>query len=209
MIKDGALTDKDIRALLSEGVKIVEPFDDNSLQPASIDLRLGDTVYIYNMENYILGEEIDDSKVKKENFKKRTLNNGEIAYVGLYEKVAIPQNIIGLVMPRSSITRLGISITPIYVNPGYKGQMPLTIINNSGNDVTLKPMTRVVQLILFSLSGSPAKAYGSATDAKYLNEKVDYSKLHLDEEIKKAINTVIEREAPDLFNKIKDKIKDE
>ncbi|MEW5800994.1 MAG: dCTP deaminase [bacterium] len=206
MIKDGALIDKDIKALMMEGVKIVDPFEESFLQPASIDLQLGNTLYTYSMEDYVLGEEIDDCKVEQNTLKEYTLLNGKVVYVGLHEKITIPENILGLIVPRSSITRLGISITPIYVNPGYRGQPPLTIVNNSGSNIILRPGTRAVQLLLFFLSGIPERIYGSAADAKYLDEKADYSKLHMDEEIKRAINEVLEQETSDLFKKVKEKI---
>jgi dCTP deaminase len=207
MVKDGVLTDKDIKELISSGTKIVDPLEEDFIQSASIDLRLGDALYKYDMQDYPLGEEIVDDKIKKESFKEYSLKNGNTTYIGLYERVDIPENMIGLIMPRSSITRLGISIAPIYINPGYGGQMPLTISNLSGRDIILRPMTRVVQLILFYLSGTPEKTYGDVTGSKYLNEKISPSKLYMDKEIEKIIDTVMERETPDLFNLVKEKIK--
>jgi dCTP deaminase len=180
MVKDGVLTDKDIKELISSGIKIVDPLEEDFIQPASIDLRLGDTLYKYDMQNYLLGEEIDDNKIKQEKFETHLLKNGNTIHIGLYETVDIPENTIGLIMPRSSITRLGIYIAPIYINPGYGGQMPLTIFNNSGSDITLKPGIRVVQLILFYLSGTPEKTYGDVTGAKYLNEKISSSTVRND-----------------------------
>ncbi|MBF0235130.1 MAG: dCTP deaminase [Desulfamplus sp.] len=198
-----ALNDKAIKKVISDGIALVDPFEEENLQPASIDLRLGNIFYKYNLESYELGETIDDEQSFKETFEELKLKNGETAFVGLYEKMHIPLDTIGLIMPRSSITRLGIHIVPTYMNPGYSGNMPLTIINHTGLTITLKPMRRVVQLILFSLSSIPEKIYEDGSDSKYFNDNVMPSKLHNDHELEKMMDEILEKEAPILHKMTK------
>ncbi len=197
------LNDKDIRKLLDKGDKIVDPFDEESLQPASIDLRLGDIYYEYDLDKYILGDPIDEVKINQRKFKTLTLDSGKVAFVGIYEKISIPKNTIGIVFPRSSISRLGVQIITTYMNPGYLGNMPLTIINHTGYKITLKPEQRVAQLVLLSLSDLPDKNYSDITGSKYYNENVKSSRLYTDNEINEMMNEILKEEAPVLHEMIR------
>jgi len=201
---DSVLNNKTIVKLLSEGMKIVDPFEKENVGPASIDLRLGNTYYEYNMESYRLGDEIDDSKVEKKVFETLPIKNGQTRFVGILEKIYIPENAIGIVLPRSSISRLGIHISTVYANPGYSGNLPLTIINHSGFPITLKPGTRVVQLILFSTNETPDKQYKDIKDAKYHEEFVDYSKIYNDKELQEIVDNAIKKATPNLHKLLKD-----
>jgi len=198
------LNDKIIKQLIQKGEQVVHPFEEDNLQPASIDLRLGSTYYKYNLDNhYILGEVIDTEKVEKNKFKTLLLKSNEAAFIGIHEKITIPKNAIGIIFPRSSITRLGIQIITTYMNPGYSGYMPLTIINHTDLPITLKPGYRVAQLILLALNSLPEKQYKDSDDTKYYNEDVEYSKLHTDKELKQMLDEIIEEEAPILHKMIK------
>ncbi len=200
----GALTDSDIKRIIGEGFLLVDPFVEENIQPASIDLNLGNIQYKYNLKKYVLGELIDETKnFEKSEFQDLYLENGDTAFVGINEKIQIPDYTLGLVMPRSSITRLGIHIVPVYMNPGYTGYMPLTIINHTGITITLKPMRRVAQLILFPLSSSPAKVYNVRSDAKYRDENVKPSQLHTDRELNRMVDEIFETEAPILSSLVK------
>lgn len=204
MVNDGVLTDHELIEMARKGYKVVDPFDIESVQPSSIDMRLGDVYIQYDLKNYIIGEQIDEDKVIKKQLDNFELDPGESILVGLYEKIKIPKNAMGLVMPRSSITRLGITIVPTYMNPEYEGYMPITIINNSKSKIIIKPMTRVVQLILISLSEHPKNTYKNIPDQKYFGETFLHSQIHLDQEINSILSKVMEKESPNLFKKLRD-----
>ncbi len=180
------VTDKVIRDMITQGINIVEPVNETAIQPASIDLRLGNILYEYKFNQYVLGATINEEDVIKREFETHSLKNGETAFVGIFEKIYIPDNMIGIIFPRSSITRLGIHIVTTYMNPGYKGHMPLTITNQMGREVILKPDYRVAQLVLWFLDESSEKVYKD-TEAKYYDEQVGFSQLHRDEELLRSI----------------------
>jgi dCTP deaminase len=175
-----ALSDKTIKSMIDDGLKIVDPFDPGCLQPSSIDLRLGSSSFRYNLERYTIGDVIHDDDVIRHTFTELPLKNGDVAYIGIFEKITIPNHVIGFVMPRSSITRLGIHIVPTFMNPGYSGIMPLTIVNHTGMSIMLKPGCRVAQLILFTLDSYPGRIYKNGQDVKYFDENISPSKLHED-----------------------------
>lgn len=181
-----AVSDQILMEMKAQGIDIIEPWDEEAIQPASIDLRLGNRLYEYQLEQYVLGEPINEEKVSRREFETHSLKNGESAFVGISEKIHIPDNMMGVVFPRSSITRLGIHIVTTYMNPGYLGYMPLTITNQMGREVILRPGYRIAQLVLWFLDKQPEKVYKD-TQAKYYDEKVDYSQLHRDKELLRSI----------------------
>ena len=187
------LSDRAIEKLIAEGTKVVEPFEQQFLQPASIDLRLGNSRYVYNIGSYSLGNAIEQEDIVRETFEQLTLPHGDTAFVGLYERISIPQDMMGIVFPRSSITRLGVRIQTVYMNPGYVGIMPLTINNNMGVPLTLKPGKRVAQLVLFSLDEMPNRTYKNIDESKYYSENVEASRLHTDHELRELIDAVVKR----------------
>lgn len=185
--------------IIKQNPKVVTPFIEDYIGPASIDLSLGNKRYSYKLEEYCLGDNIPDDKVEDEEFESLKLKNNQTVFVGTYEEINIPNNSVGLIMPRSSITRLGLIIQPIFMNPGYKGYQPLTITNSSNIDIVLKPEIRVAQLILFSLTNDPDKTYADVENAKYYNENVESSKIYTDLEIKSRLNEIIKEKAPNLY----------
>ena len=60
------------------------------------------------------------------------LKQGDYLYCFAFEKVKIPVDKCGFLLPRSTFARMGL-ILPIssYVNPGYEGNLPIIIHNTS------------------------------------------------------------------------------
>ena len=190
------LTDGQMRLLAQSGHAVVEPFDETLLRPASMDLRLGDIRYRYKFENYTLGQDITDDDYERETFEELVLAPGESAFVGLSEVIHVPDNCIGFVFPRSSITRIGLTIPPVYMNPGYAGQMPITIVNSTAMRVKIVPRIRVAQLLCAKLSVSSRLPYDLDPKSKYVDEIVSPSLLHTDEEIRAALALVLQQTVP-------------
>lgn len=190
------LTDGQMRFLAQTGHAVIEPFDEAFLGPASVDLRLGDVRYRYKFNHYTLGQEVAADDYEHEKFEELTLAPGESAFVGLAETIHVPANCVGFIFPRSSVTRLGLSIPPIYMNPGYNGQLPLTIINNTGINVKIMPRIRVAQLLCAKLSVYSKQPYDLHPTSKYVDEMVAPSRLHSDEEIRAALDQVIRGTVP-------------
>lgn len=185
------LTDGQMRLLAREGHAVVEPFDEAFLRPASVDLRLGDVRYRYKFESYTLGQEIASDDYEHERFEEIVLEPGESAFVGLAETINVPSNCVGFVFPRSSITRVGLSIPPVYMNPGYTGQLPITIINSTVMRVRIVPRIRVAQLLCARLSAHAKQPYDLDPRSKYVDEVISPSRLHSDEEIRAALEQVL------------------
>ncbi|WP_225009545.1 dCTP deaminase [Novosphingobium percolationis] len=190
------LIDGQYEARRKMGESIVTPFDESSLQPASIDLRLSDQETVYDLTEYVLGQDLGESQVTQRQFSRRKVKPGETVFITLKETIAIPSDCLGFVFPRSSITRLGIIIPPVYMNPGYRGRMPLTITNASPVEITILPDIRVAQLICATLNPAPSHGYAARPSAKYADEKGAASMIASDADIRAAVAKVLAASVP-------------
>lgn len=190
------LVDSQFEARHNSGESIVSPFDQSSLQAASIDLRLGDTETVYDLKEYILGQEIPENQVSQRTFAIRKVAPGETVFITLKETIRIPDDCLGFVFPRSSITRLGIIIPPVFMNPGYVGQLPITIKNTTNIEITIMPDFRVAQLICAPLSTLPSAGY-AARAGKYVGEAGSASLIASDPDIQEAVRRILEASVPD------------
>lgn len=80
-----------------------------------------------------------------------TLNPGERATVGTGLVVEIPQGCVGLVFPRSGLaSKHGITLSNSVgvIDSGYRGEIGVTLLNQSDETATLDAGTRVCQLIV-------------------------------------------------------------
>lgn len=98
------------------------------------------------------------------------LKAGEFLYSETIENIKIPSDKAALLLPRSSLARMGL-VLPIsqYANPGYEGHLPIVIQNISDNDFIIPPYYRVIQMLLLELKGE-AKQYHEQIDSKYFKE---------------------------------------
>ena len=109
------LSDRDLRALVESGRLVIDPFDPDSVQPSSIDLRVGNQfrVFANSRHPYIdvrqpmegLTEIVEASD--DEPF---ILHPGEFVLGSTLERVAIPNDMVGRLEGKSSLGRLGLLI---------------------------------------------------------------------------------------------------
>lgn len=192
------LSDRSIKSLIYGGTNLVEPFEERFIQPSSIDLRLGNIYYRYTFDHYTLGEKLSQDKIQRGEFEIYELKPRETIFIGLYEKINIPKHLRGFVYPRSSVTRLGLTISPVYMNPGYSGYLPITITNHSDAPISLVPGRRVAQLILSELDLEPEREYQNVEDSKYYDEMVAESRMYSDQELRDLVESVASRKLPSL-----------
>lgn len=189
------LSDNDLIARLDE-IRVISknpnfPFDpETQIQPCSIDLRMGDVVWIPRCLRYIdLSNRSVSGPQIANAFRRRTLTNkgillwpGRFVLARTLESFAVPNDLVARLIGRSSIGRLGISVVAPsnFINPGWRGHMPLMLINHSPFLVRVKPCLSIVQLSFFKLSSEPKKTYGDGTRAKYQDDDGGPSRFWLD-----------------------------
>ena len=172
------LSDTDILDRLVDGDLVVEPLADvdQQVQPASVDLRLGETFLEFQRTNIPcihptaadeVGEYVTETTVSAgEEF---ILHPGDFVLGTTRERVEVPSDLLATVQGRSSLGRLAIVIhaTAGIVDPGYVGQITLELSNLGTAPVALTPGMRVSQLIFTELRSPADRPYGTERDSKY------------------------------------------
>lgn len=138
---------------------MIEPFNDERVQPASYDLLVGD--------EYRLSHE---KKIRKSGrWKKRIkISPYAICYVLIKEKLNMPDDISTEIFPRHDLVKKGLLIYPQPpIDPGYKGKL-YVLIHNLTNEVRVVDKNdHLVSLVFHKLTDKAIKPY----DGKYQNKE--------------------------------------
>jgi dCTP deaminase len=173
------LSDKDIKRYMAEGKISIDPFEPERVQPASVDLRLGDTFLIFDTVNH----HIIDVKEPVEGLMRRVviegdkpfiLHPGEFALGMTYEVVGVGEDVVGRLEGKSSLGRLGIIIhaTAGYLDPGNKLRLTLELSNIGKLPVKLYYKMPIAQMSFSPLSSACERPYGSGKlGSKYYGAK--------------------------------------
>jgi dCTP deaminase len=169
------LSDGEILAALKDGSLGIDPMPTKEqIQPASVDLRLGNQFSSFNetMAPYsvdtrngeIVGHDgLNVSRVMTTREVVKTFNLGPNDFVlgHTVERVRVPSGLVGVVDGRSSLGRLGVMvhITAGYIDPGFEGQITLELYNVSPLSVFLYPGDRICQIRFHRMGKSSLNPY--------------------------------------------------
>lgn len=142
------LSDGTLKRLIDSGELGVSPLSQDSIQPASIDCRLGSHFLLVEDREM---ESIDlNSEIKYRTFEgsKITLPPHSFLLATTLESVRLPNNITAFVEGRSSIGRIGLFIQNAgWVDPGFEGQITLELYNANSLPIRLEAGRRICQLV--------------------------------------------------------------
>ncbi|MBB4663210.1 dCTP deaminase [Conexibacter arvalis] len=163
------LSDGTITRLVEEGRIKIDPWDPALVQPASVDLRLGDTFRVFHNHRVTsidlrrppenLTEEVriaeGDSFV---------IHPGEFALGRTLEWVELPPDIVARIEGKSSLGRLGLIVhaTAGFCDPGWNGTLTLELNNLTRVPIKLYPGVLIAQLSFMTLDKPAVRPYGSA-----------------------------------------------
>ncbi|GAB3410467.1 dCTP deaminase [Haloparvum alkalitolerans] len=176
------LSDADILRRLEAGDLEIEPLDDvdQQVQPASVDLRLGEEFLEFQRTNIPCihpteADEVGDyvTETHVPNGEDFILHPGDFVLGTTAERVAIPDDLVAHVEGRSSLGRLAVVVhaTAGLCDPGYEGQITLELSNLGTAPVALSPGMRVSQLTFTELSTPAERPYGEERGSKYQGQK--------------------------------------
>jgi dCTP deaminase len=162
------LSDGTIRRLVADGRIVVEPWDEAMLQPASVDIRLGDSFRVFH--NYRVTA--IDLREPPRNLTEEivvpdgeafAIHPGEFVLGRTLETVEIPDNIVSRIEGKSSIGRLGLIVhaTAGFVDPGFRGSLTLEITNLTRVPIKLYAGLPIAQLSFMALDAPAERPYGS------------------------------------------------
>ena len=173
------LSDRDIRAELDAARVVLDPYDPEMLQPASIDVRLDRWFRLFDNHRY----PVIDPAVEQDGLTHVidvgpddpfVLHPGEFVLGSTYERVTLPDDVAARLEGKSSLGRLGLLThsTAGFIDPGFTGHVTLELSNTATMPIKLWPGMKVGQLCFFRLS-SPAQApYGSgAHGSRYQGQR--------------------------------------
>lgn len=158
------LSDVDIRDAINKGEIIIENFKEDSLQPASYDLRLGKrglvskSVSIQELKDKISKEEIKEINIEKD--QSVTIPAGSFALVTTLENLQFSTSYAGHLGAKSYYTRKGLALlSGLQVDPGFKGSLVLGFANLSPRTLTIEYEDPICTLEIHKLSRPASKPY--------------------------------------------------
>ncbi len=175
------LSDQTIRKLLQEGSLFISPLEDEQIQPASVDIRLGDTFSI--VEDTSDGIITMDNEIHYKTITTDTylLLPGQFVLATTMEYFRLPDNLTAFVEGRSSLGRMGLFIQNAgWVDPGFEGEITLELFNANRCAIRLQAGRRVGQLVFAQMDAPALVPY----QGKYQGQRgATGSRVFQDEEI--------------------------
>jgi dCTP deaminase len=168
------LSDKDIKIALKKGKITVAPLFPDCIQPASIDLHLGNEFLVFKNTGHTAidpREKLDDmmESVTINEKKQFVIHPGEFALGMTYETVGVDIDMVGRLEGKSSLGRIGLIIhaTAGYIDPGNKLKITLELYNIANLPIILYYKMPIAQISFTPLSSEAQVPYGK----KKLNSK--------------------------------------
>ena len=162
------LSDGDIRKAIQEGRILIDPYDDAAVQPASIDLRLGRQLRVFQshrVQVIDVRQELPHltDVVEIDELNPFVLHPSEFALAMTMEEVRLPNDIVGRLDGKSSLGRLGLVVhsTAGFVDPGWQGRLTLELSNLANLPIALYSGMKISQLSFVRLSSPAERPYGS------------------------------------------------
>jgi dCTP deaminase len=171
------LSDRTIREEIKAGRVVIDPFDDDMVQPSSVDVRLDRYFRVFlnhtmpvidlkkNLEELTRLVEIDAEDPDRTFI----LHPGEFVLGSTLERVALPHDTVGRIDGKSSLGRLGLLIhsTAGFIDPGFDGHITLELSNVASLPITLYPGMKIGQISFLRMTTAADVPYG----AKQLGSK--------------------------------------
>jgi dCTP deaminase len=163
------LSDGTIRRLVDEGRIVIKPWNPELVQPASIDLRLGDSFRVFH-NHRAEGIDLRDGPppglteevpaTPEDGF---VIHPGEFCLGRTEEWVELPDDVVARIEGKSSLGRLGLIVhaTAGFIDPGWKGTLTLELNNLTRVPIKLYPGLLIAQLSFMGLDRAAERPYGS------------------------------------------------
>jgi dCTP deaminase len=173
------LSDRSLREQIAAGRIAIDPFDDDMVQPSSIDVRLdrffrvfrNHTAPLIDVKQDMTGltelVEIPDDGVF-------LLHPGEFVLGSTLERVQVPDDLVARIEGKSSLGRLGLLIhsTAGFIDAGFEGHVTLELANVATLPITLYPGMKIGQISFMRMTTPAEHPYGrGAKGSKYQGQR--------------------------------------
>ncbi|MFM2098438.1 MAG: hypothetical protein RIT06_1066 [Chloroflexota bacterium] len=164
------LSDGDLRRAIAAGEIGVDPFNDEDIQPASIDLHLDKSFRVFRNNRYgFIDPSVDQPGLTElevvSGAEPFMLHPSEFVLGQTLERISVGSSLLGRLDGKSSLGRLGLLIhsTAGYVDPGWVGNLTLELGNVASLPIALYPGMKIGQISFHRMSSRVERPYGSAT----------------------------------------------
>jgi dCTP deaminase len=175
------LSDRTLREQLAAGRIVIDPLDESLIQPSSIDVRISNLFRVFRnhtrgvidvkQDMVDLTELVEIPDDGDDHF---ILHPGEFVLGSTYERVAVPDDLVGRVEGKSSLGRLGLLIhsTAGFIDAGFDGHITLELANVASLPITLYPRMKIGQVSFMQMTTPADNPYGSgASGSKYQGQR--------------------------------------
>ena len=146
--------------MINEKTLTIYPITDEQIQPASVDIRLGNTFSIVDDSPsgiITLEKEIQYKTITTDTY---LIMPGHFVLASTMEYFELPDNLTAFVEGRSSLGRMGLFIQNAgWVDPGFKGEITLELYNANRCAIELKAGRRVGQLVFAEMDDAAIHPY--------------------------------------------------
>jgi len=173
------LSDRSIRDEIAAGRIVIDPFDENCVQPSSVDLHVDRYFRVFRNHT----SRLIDVKENQEELTELVeiigdealiLHPSEFILGSTRERVALPDDLVGRLEGKSSLGRLGLLIhsTAGFVDAGWDGHLTLELSNVANLPITVYPGMKIGQISFIRMTTPADRPYGSAElGSKYQNQR--------------------------------------
>ena len=174
------LSDGTIRRLVEDGRIKIDPWDETLVQPASVDLRLGDSFRVFHNHRASAIDLRDPpqhltEEVRVTGDEPFVIHPGEFALGRTVEWVELPDDIVARIEGKSSLGRLGLIVhaTAGFCDPGWKGTLTLELANLTRVPIRLYHGLAIAQLSFMALDAPAERPYGHEELGSHYQGQVD------------------------------------
>ena len=174
------LSDGTIRRLVEDGRIKIDPWDASLVQPASVDLRLGDSFRVFHNHRASVIDLRDPPQHLTEEVtigddEPFVIHPGEFALGRTLEWVELPDDIVARIEGKSSLGRLGLIVhaTAGFCDPGWKGTLTLELANLTRVPILLYHGLAIAQLSFMALDAPAERPYGHEELGSHYQGQVD------------------------------------
>lgn len=154
------LSDKTIEKMLFDKSLTITPLCDGQIQPASVDIRLGNTFSVVEDSSLGIIDLENEIRYKTITSDRYILLPNQFVLATTMEYFALPDDLTAFVEGRSSLGRMGLFIQNAgWVDPGFEGEITLELYNANRCAIELKAGRRVGQLVFAKLDDRALNPY--------------------------------------------------
>jgi dCTP deaminase len=165
------LSDRTIRRMLDEGRIGIDPYDDDLLQPSSVDVRVDRYFRVFRNSRYPFidvkepMEELTELVEITDESQPFILHPGEFVLGSTLERITLPDDLVARLEGKSSLGRLGLLIhsTAGFIDPGWDGHVTLELSNVANLPITIYFGMKIGQVSFVQLTEPAENPYGSST----------------------------------------------